>query len=160
MNPDVTVHTGQLDARGLRVAIVASRFNEAVVDRLVDGAVDQMIRHGAVASDIEVAWVAGAWELPIVARTYAASGSVDAIVAIGAVVRGSTPHFEYVAGAAANGCAAVQQEYGIPVAFGVLTTNTWDEAVERAGGKLGNKGGEAAMTAVETANLIKDIAAR
>ena len=160
MNSDVTVHTGQLDADGLRIAVVASRFNEAVVDRLVDGAVDTLLRHGASIDDVSVSWVPGAWELPVVARAHAASGTVDAVVALGAVVRGSTPHFDYVAGEAASGCAAVQREFGIPVAFGVLTTDTWDQAVERAGGKLGNKGGEAALTAVETANLIKDIAGR
>ncbi len=160
MNPDVTVHTGQLDARGLRVAIVASRFNDAVVDRLVDGAVDTLVRHGALPADVQVAWVPGAWELPVVVRAFAASGTVDAVVALGAVVRGSTPHFDYVAGAAATGCAAAQQEHGVPVAFGVLTTDTWEQAVERSGGKLGNKGGEAALTAIETANLLKDIAGR
>ena len=160
MNPDVTVHTGQLDADGLRIAVVASRFNEAVVDRLVDGAVDTLLRHGASIDDVSVSWVPGAWELPVVARAHAASCTVDAVVALGAVVRGSTPHFDYVAGEAASGCAAVQREFGIPVAFGVLTTDTWDQAVERAGGKLGNKGGEAALTAVETANLLKDLAGR
>ena len=160
MNPDVSVHTGQLDARGLRVAVVASRFNEIVVDRLVDGAVETLLRHGAQPQDITVAWVPGAWELPVVAGAYAAAGTVDAIVAIGAVVRGSTPHFDYVAGQAASGCAAVQQEHGVPVAFGVLTTDDWDQAVQRSGGKLGNKGGEAALAAVETANLLKDIAGR
>ncbi len=160
MKPDVTVHTGQLDARGLRVAVVASRFNEVVVEKLVDGAVDTLLRHGALEDDVTVAWVPGAWELPVVARAYAASGTVDAIVALGAVVRGSTPHFDYVAGEAASGCAAVQREHGLPVAFGVLTTDTWDQAVARAGGKLGNKGGEAALAAVETANLLKDVAGR
>ena len=159
-HPDVPVHTGQLEARGLRIAVVASRFNEAVVDRLVDGAVDTLLRHGCLAGDLSVSWVPGAWELPVVARTLASSGAVDAIVALGAVVRGSTPHFDYVAGEAASGCAAVQREFGVPVAFGVLTTDTWDQAVERAGGKLGNKGAEAALTAVETANLLKDLSGR
>lgn len=160
MKRDVTVHTGQLDASGLRVAVLASRFNEVVVEKLVDGAVDTLLRHGALVDDVTVAWVPGAWELPVVARAYASSGSVDAIVALGAVVRGSTPHFDYVAGEAASGCAAVQREHGLPVAFGVLTTDTWEQAVERAGGKLGNKGGEAALAAVETANLLKDVAGR
>ena len=118
MNTDVPVHTGQLDASGLRVAIVASRFNEAVVDRLVDGAIDTLLRHGCLAGDMKVAWVPGAWELPVVTRALASSGTVDAIVALGAVVRGSTPHFDYVAGEAASGCSAVQREHGIPVAFG------------------------------------------
>lgn len=154
---DVTVHSGRLDARGLRVAVVASRFNDAVVDRLVSGAVDALVRHGALAADIQVVWVPGAWELPVAARALATGGDVDAIVALGAVVRGATPHFDYVAGEAASGCAAVQRDTGLPVAFGVLTTDTWDQAVERAGGKLGNKGAEAALTAVEVANLLKDL---
>ena len=160
MNADVEVHTGQLSADGLRVAVVASRFNEAVVERLVDGAVDALLRHGCDAGDVSVSWVPGAWELPVVARALASSGTVDAIVALGAVVRGQTPHFDYVAGEAASGCAAVQREFGVPVAFGVLTTDDWDQAVARAGGKLGNKGGEAALSAVETANLLKDLSGR
>lgn len=160
MNTDVTVHTGQLDAGGLRIAVVASRFNEAVVERLVDGAVDTLVRHGADPADVSVSWVPGAWELPVVARAHAAAGTVDAIVALGAVVRGQTPHFDYVAGEAASGCAAVQQEFGVPVAFGVLTTDDWDQAQARAGGKFGNKGAEAALSAVETANLLKDLAGR
>ena len=151
MNPDVNVHTGQLDADGLRIAVVASRFNEAVVDRLVDGAKPE---------DVSVSWVPGAWELPVVARAHAAAGTVDAVVALGAVVRGQTPHFDYVAGEAAKGCAAVQNEFGIPIAFGVLTTDDWDQAQARAGGKFGNKGAEAALSAVETANLLKDLAGR
>lgn len=160
MNADVEVHTGRLDADGLRVGVVASRFNEAVVDRLVDGAVDALVRHGCQPSDVSVSWVPGAWELPVVARALATAGTVDAIVALGAVVRGQTPHFDYVAGEAASGCAAVQREFGLPVAFGVLTTDDWDQAVARAGGKFGNKGAEAALSAVETANLLKDLAGR
>lgn len=157
MNPEVTVHKGRLDASGLRVGIIASRFNEAVVERLVNGAVDAVIRHGALPSDIHVVWTPGAWELPVVARRLAESGRFDALVALGAVVRGATPHFDYVAGEAARGCAAVGHEHGLPVAFGVLTTDTWDQAVERAGGKLGNKGADAALAAVETANLLKEL---
>ena len=158
--PDVDVHTGHLDAGGLRIAVVASRFNDAVVDRLVDGAVDALVRHGADPADVSVSWVPGAWELPVAARAHAAAGTVDAVVALGAVVRGQTPHFDYVAGEAAAGCGAVQREFGIPVAFGVLTTDDWDQAVARAGGKFGNKGAEAALSAVETANLLKDLAGR
>jgi 6,7-dimethyl-8-ribityllumazine synthase len=140
VNADVTVTTGQLGAEGLRIAVVASRFNEAVVERLVDGAVDALLRHGCDAADVSVAWVPGAWELPVVARALASSGTVDAI--------------------AASGCAAVQREFGVPVAFGVLTTDDWDQAVARAGGKYGNKGAEAALSAVETANLLKDSSGR
>lgn len=157
---DVAVHTGALDAAGLRVAVVASRFNEVVVKELVGGAVDALLRHGAAADDVSVAWVPGAWELPVAARALAAAGTVDAVVALGAVVRGSTPHFDYVAGEAAAGCAAVQSTHGLPVAFGVLTTDTWEQAVARAGGKLGNKGAEAALAAVETANLVRDLTGR
>ncbi len=156
MDQHVT-HTGRIDASGLRIGIVAARFNEAVVERLVSGAVDTLVRHGAIPGDVHVAWVPGAFELPVVLRRMAESGRYDALVTLGAVVRGSTPHFDYVAGEAASGCAAVARETGLPVAFGVLTTDTWDQAVERAGGKLGNKGAEAALTAVETANLLKDL---
>jgi 6,7-dimethyl-8-ribityllumazine synthase len=157
VNPDIHIHTGRIDAAGLRVGIVASRFNEAVVERLVNGAVDALVRHGALPSDVHVAWVPGAWELPIASRRMAESGRFDALVALGAVVRGATPHFDYVAGEAARGCAAVGREHGLPLAFGVLTTDTWEQAVERAGGKLGNKGAEAALSAVETANLLKEL---
>lgn len=153
----VRTTTGRIDASGLRIGIVAARFNEAVVDRLVSGAVDSLLRHGAVAGDVHVVWVPGAFEVPVVLRRMAESGEVDALVALGAVVRGSTPHFDYVAGESASGAAAVARDTGVPVAFGVLTTDTWEQAVERAGGKLGNKGAEAALSAVETANLLKDL---
>ena len=154
---EVRTSTGRIDASGLRVGIVAARFNEAVVDRLVSGAVDMLVRHGALPADVHVAWVPGAFEVPVVLRRLAGTGDVDALVALGAVVRGSTPHFDYVAGEAARGAAAVSRETGVPVAFGVLTTDTWEQAVERAGGKLGNKGAEAAVSAIETANLLKDL---
>ncbi|MFA9429116.1 6,7-dimethyl-8-ribityllumazine synthase [Egicoccus sp. AB-alg2] len=151
------VVTGALDAGGLRVGIVAARFNEAVVERLVDGAVGALVRHGAKPSDVTVAWVPGAFEVPVVLRHMAASGGYDALVALGCVVRGATPHFDYVAGEAASGVSAVSREHGIPIAFGVLTTDTWEQAVERAGGKLGNKGAEAAITAVETAQVLRQL---
>lgn len=152
-----TVVNGHLDATGLRVGIAASRFNEVVVDRLVAGAVGALTRHGADPADITVVWVPGAWELPLTLDKLAAGGSVDALIALGCVVRGATPHFDYVAGQAASGCAEVGQRHGLPVAFGVLTTDTWDQAVERAGGKLGNKGAEAASTAVEMARVLKQL---
>jgi 6,7-dimethyl-8-ribityllumazine synthase len=154
---DVRVHTGTLDAAGLRVGIVAARFNEAVVGPLVDGAVDALLRHKALPADIQVAWVPGAFELPVVLERLAASGEVDALVALGCVVRGATPHFDYVAGECASGAAAVSRAHGLPVAFGVLTTDTWDQAVERSGGKLGNKGAESALAAVETARLLQNL---
>lgn len=151
------VHTGRLDATGLTVAVVAARFNEAVVERLVSGAVDALVRHGADPGDLTVAWVPGAFEVPVVARKLATSGRYDALVAIGCVVRGATPHFEHVAGPATNGLAAVTADTGVPIGFGILTTDTWEQAVERAGGKLGNKGAEAAITAVETARLLAEL---
>lgn len=154
---DINTTTGRLDATGLRIGIVAGRFNEAVVERLVAGAVDTLLRHGAVAADVQVAWVPGAFEIPVALRRMAESGRFDGLVALGAVVRGATPHFDYVAGESARGAAAIARETGIPVAFGVLTTDTWEQAVERAGGKLGNKGAEAALSAVETANLLKEL---
>lgn len=157
MTDQVTHHTGQLDARGLRVGVVAARFNEAVVERLVSGAVDTLLRHGALPGDVHVAWVPGAFEIPVVLQRMAASGDYDALVALGCVVRGATPHFDYVAGEAASGAAAVARASGVPVAFGVLTTDSWDQAVERAGGKLGNKGAEAALAAVETAKLLSGL---
>jgi 6,7-dimethyl-8-ribityllumazine synthase len=154
---EVNVHTGRLDASGLRIGIVAARFNQTVVGKLVEGAVDAAIRHGALPADLHVAWVPGAFEIPVVLRKMADSGRFDALVALGAVVRGSTPHFDYVAGEAAKGAASVGREHGIPVAFGVLTTDTWEQAVERSGGKLGNKGADAVLSAIETANLLKEL---
>jgi len=154
---DIPVHHGGPDASGLRVAVVAARFNEAIVERLVDGATGALLRHGAAPTDVQVAWVPGAFELPVVLGHLAARGEVDALVALGCVVRGETPHFDYVAGKAASGSEAVAREHGIPVAFGVLTVDTWDQAVQRAGGKLGNKGAEAALAAVETANLLRSL---
>ena len=154
---DIHIHQGGLDASGLRVTVVAARFNEAVVERLVDGATGALLRHGAASADVQVAWVPGAFELPVVLRKLASGGEVDALVALGCVVRGETPHFDYVAGQSASGAEAIAREYGIPVAFGVLTVDTWDQAVQRAGGKLGNKGAEAALAAVETANLLRSL---
>jgi 6,7-dimethyl-8-ribityllumazine synthase len=156
-HPGVTVHTGSLDASGLKVAVVAARFNDAVVERLVEGAVDELVRHGAAEQDVEVVWVPGSFELPVVLGKLAASGRYDALVALGCIVRGATPHFDHVAGQCAAGTAAVARESGVPVAFGVLTTETWEQAVERSGGKLGNKGGEAALSAVETARVLASL---
>lgn len=154
---DIEVHSGGLDAAGLRVTIVAARFNDAIVERLVDGATDALLRHGAAPGDLRVVWVPGSFELPVVLGRIAAGGEVDALVALGCVVRGDTPHFDYVAAEAASGTGAVARQHGVPVALGVLTVDTWDQAVQRAGGKLGNKGAEAALAAVETANLLRDL---
>jgi 6,7-dimethyl-8-ribityllumazine synthase len=142
-----------LDARGIKFAVVCARFNGFVTDRLLEGALDALRRAGA--SDVEVVHVPGAWELPMAAKTLAEHQKPDAIIALGAVIRGDTPHFDYVAGQAASGLMAVQLETGIPVAFGVLTTNTIEQATDRAGGKDGNKGYDAAITAIEMAERIR-----
>ena len=152
---------GNLDARGLRVAIVVARFNGFITSRLLEGALDALKRHGADVSAIPVVYVPGAWELPLAVKALSSGAptNYDAIIALGAVIRGDTPHFEYVAGHAASGLAQVQSESGIPVAFGVLTTNTVEQAVDRAGAKSGNKGFDAAVTAIEMSNLLKQIRA-
>jgi 6,7-dimethyl-8-ribityllumazine synthase len=146
---------GNLDARGLKFALVVSRFNSFITDRLLAGAQDALKRSGAVAEDVVVVKVPGSWELPLAAKALAGQKRFDAIIALGAVIRGETPHFDHVAGQAASGLAAVQLETGIPVAFGVLTTNTVEQAIDRAGGKSGNKGFDAAMTAIEMADLMR-----
>jgi len=154
---DIRHLEGTLDAAGLRIAIVAARFNETIVRQLVDGATGALLRHGARAEDLSVVWVPGAWELPVVLDRLAASGEVDALVALGCVVRGETTHFDYVAGEGSNGTAAVARTHGIAIGNAVLTTEDWDQAVARAGGKLGNKGAEAALAAVETATLLRSL---
>lgn len=147
---------GSLDGAGLRIALVAARFNQAVVRSLVDGAADCLRRHGVGDDDVELAWVPGCFEIPVVAQRLASSGRFDAIVALGAVVRGQTAHFDYVAGQAAD-VGRIAASSGVPIAFGVLTTETFEQAVDRAGGKLGNKGWEAALAAIETARLLADL---
>ena len=139
--------------KGARFGIVASRFNHFIVDRLVEGAIDALVRHGAQAQNVTVVRVPGAWELPLVARRLAGSEKLDAVIALGAVIRGATPHFDYVAGEAAGGLSAAAQASTVPVVFGVLTTDTIEQAVERAGTKAGNKGWDAAVTAVEMVSL-------
>lgn len=146
-------YEGSFDGRDLRVAIVASRFNETISTRLVHGAVDCLARHGAMEDRISITWVPGAFELPSAATRLAASGEVDAIICVGVVIRGETPHFDYIASGAATGVAEVAASSGIPVIFGVLTTDTTEQAEARAGGKMGNKGFEAALAAIEMANL-------
>lgn len=139
--------------RGRRVVVLVSRFNEAITQRLLDGAVDALLRYGAVVDDIDVVWVPGAWELPLAARRALTSDRYAAAVALGAVIRGETPHFDYVAGEAARGLAAVGAEFELPVAFGVLTCDTLEQAEARAGGPHGNKGWDAALAALEMADL-------
>jgi len=142
-------------ARDIRVAIVAARFNDFVVAKLVDGAVDALIRHGASEKNLELVRVPGAFDMPLVVRRLAQSKRYDAIVALGAVIKGETAHFDYVAGECASGVARAALETGVPVGFGVLTCETFDQAIDRAGGKAGNKGAEAALAALEMANLLK-----
>jgi 6,7-dimethyl-8-ribityllumazine synthase len=141
--------------KGARFALVASRFNRFIVDRLVEGALDALARHGSTSESVLVVRVPGAWEIPIVARRLAASKKVDAVIALGAVVRGSTPHFDYVAGEASKGIASAAHESTVPVVFGVLTTDTIEQAVERAGAKQGNKGWDAAVSAIEMVSLAR-----
>jgi len=148
---------GHLDAGGLRFGLVVSRFNSFICDRLVEGAVDALVRHGADAASIDIAKVPGAFELPLAAQRLAQSGRYDALICLGAVIRGSTPHFDYVAAEVSKGLASVGLASGLPVAFGVLTTDTIEQAIERAGTKAGNKGFEAAVTAIEMANFLKKL---
>lgn len=146
---------GKLSARDLRFGIVAARFNDFIVDRLIGGAVDTLVRHGAAEADLTLIRVPGAWELPLAAKRMAASRRYDAIVALGAVIRGATPHFDYVAGECAKGIFQASFTHDLPVAFGVLTTDTIEQAIERAGTKAGNKGAEAAVSAIEMADLLR-----
>jgi 6,7-dimethyl-8-ribityllumazine synthase len=145
---------GDLSARDLRIGVVATRFNDFIVDSLVRGAVDMLLRHGAAEKDISLVRVPGAWEMPWAVKKMAASRRYDAIIALGAVIRGATPHFDYVAGECAKGVAQAGLAADVPVAFGVLTTDTIEQALERAGTKAGNKGADAALAAIEMARLM------
>ncbi|WP_028322314.1 6,7-dimethyl-8-ribityllumazine synthase [Desulfatiglans anilini] len=146
---------GRLSAEGLRVAIVVSRFNDFICARLVDGALDALRRHGASEEDLSVVKVPGAFEIPLMAKRLAQSGKYDTVVCVGAVIRGATPHFDYVAAEVSKGIAHVSLETGVPIAFGVLTTDSIEQAIERAGSKAGNKGFEAAMAAIEMVDVIR-----
>ena len=148
---------GNLIAEGMKIGIVASRFNEIITNKLLGGAIDSFVRHGGNENDITVAWVPGAFEIPLIAKKMAASKKYDAVVCLGAVIRGATPHFDMVANETTKGIAAVGLQSEVPVVFGVLTTDNIEQAVERAGSKAGNKGFEAATTAIEMHNLIKKI---
>lgn len=148
---------GTLEARARRFAIVAARFNDLVVSKLVEGARDCLRTHGIVEADVDVAWVPGAFEIPLVAGRMAQTGRYDAVICLGAVVRGETPHFEYVAAECARGVQAAALVSGIPVSFGVLTTDTLAQALDRAGGKHGNKGWDAAMAAMETSSVLEQL---
>jgi 6,7-dimethyl-8-ribityllumazine synthase len=146
---------GELLVRDLRFGVVMARFNEFVVDSLLKGALDALRRHGASDKQIEIVRVPGAFDVPVVARKLALSRRYEALIALGAVIRGQTPHFDYVAGECASGLARIALESGVPIAFGVLTTDTMEQAVDRAGGKAGNKGADAALAALEMANLLR-----
>jgi 6,7-dimethyl-8-ribityllumazine synthase len=148
----------QINAQGIRLAVVASRFNSLIVERLIAGAIDSYLRHGGLEDDLTVIKVPGAFELPLAVKVAAKTGLYDALVALGAVIRGSTPHFEYVAAEVSKGLAQVQLETLIPVSFGVLTCDSAEQAIDRAGVKSGNKGFDAVVSAVETARLLKLIA--
>jgi 6,7-dimethyl-8-ribityllumazine synthase len=148
---------GKLSASGLRFCIVASRFNSFITERLIAGALDALKRSDGSEDDIELVRIPGAWEFPVTVRAIAAQKRHHAIICLGAVIRGDTPHFDYVAGEAAGGLARIASETGVPVAFGVLTTNTVEQAVDRSGAKSGNKGFDAAMTAIEMADLLRQL---
>lgn len=148
---------GYFDGVDLRLAIVVSRFNIFITQKLLEGALDVLKRHRVREEEISIAWVPGAFEIPLVAKKLALTGKFDAIICLGAIIRGATPHFEYVASETSKGIAQVMLETGVPVIFGILTTDTIEQAIERAGTKAGNKGAEAAFTALEVVNLIKKI---
>ncbi len=148
---------GQMNAQGLKFALVATRFNDFIVDRLVGGAVDYLTRHGCDAGDITLIRIPGAFELPIVCQKAARSGKYDGVVALGAVIRGSTPHFDFVAGEATKGLAHIGLESGVPIGFGLLTTDTLEQAIERAGSKAGNKGVEASAAVLETVRVLQNL---
>jgi 6,7-dimethyl-8-ribityllumazine synthase len=150
-------YEGQLVADGLKFGIVASRFNEFITNKLLEGSIDALKRHAVADSDIAIAWVPGAFEIPMVAKKMAESGKYDAVICVGAVIRGSTPHFDYVAAEVSKGIAQVGMKTGVPVIFGVITTDNIEQAIERAGTKAGNKGFEAAESAIEMANLLKSM---
>jgi 6,7-dimethyl-8-ribityllumazine synthase len=148
---------GGLQAKGLKFAVVVSRFNDFITSRLLEGAVDALIRHGAKDDDIDVVKVPGSFEIPLAAKKIAAKGNYNAVICLGTVIRGATPHFDYVAAEVSKGIAAASMETGIPIAFGVITTDTIEQAVERAGTKAGNKGWDSALTAIEMAQIMKQI---
>ncbi len=148
---------GMLVGKGLKFGLVVSRFNEFITQKLLDGAQDALLRHGVAQADIDVAWVPGSFEIPLIAKKLAQTKRYDAVICLGAVVRGGTPHFEYIAAEVTKGIAKIGLDTGLPVIYGVITTDTLEQAIERAGTKAGNKGFEAAVSAIEMANLTKSI---
>lgn len=151
------LYEGALLGRGLKFGVVASRFNEFMTKKLVDGAQDALLRHGVNEGDIDIAWVPGSFEIPLIAKKMADSKRYNAIICLGTIIRGGTPHFEYIAAEVSKGIARISQDSGIPVAFGVITADTLEQAIERAGTKQGNKGFDAAVDAIEMANLVKNM---
>jgi 6,7-dimethyl-8-ribityllumazine synthase len=152
-----SVIQGELTAKGLHIGIVVSRFNDFITKSLLDGALDTLQRHGADESSITIAWVPGSFEIPVAAKRMAQTGRFDAIVALGCVIRGATTHYDHIASSVASGLQSVSLEFSLPVAFGVLTVESIEQGIERAGSKAGNKGAEAALAAVEMANLLKQL---
>jgi 6,7-dimethyl-8-ribityllumazine synthase len=153
----VKLYEGRLVARDYRFGIVVARYNEFISGKLLSGCLDALKRHDALEENLEIAWVPGAFELPLLAQKMAATGRFDAVVCLGAIIRGATPHFEYVTGEAAKGIAKVSLDSGVPVIFGLVTSDTLEQAIERAGTKAGNKGWDAAVSAIEMADLLKNI---
>lgn len=151
------IYEGELQAKGLKFGIVMSRFNDFITSKLLDGAMDALLRHGAKEDDIDVVKVPGSFEIPMVAKKMALKGSCNAIICLGTVIRGATPHFEYIAAEVSKGIASASMETGMPIAFGIITCDTIEQAVERAGTKSGNKGWDAAITAIEMAQLLKKL---
>lgn len=154
---DIKTIQGDFSTKKMRFALVAARFNSFIVEQLIKGAVDALQRHGVANNDMEIIYVPGAFELPLACQRVARQGGYDAVIALGAVIRGGTPHFDYVAGSCTRGLADVAMQTGVPVSFGVLTVDNIEQAIERAGTKAGNKGGDAAMTAIEMVNLLRNI---
>jgi 6,7-dimethyl-8-ribityllumazine synthase len=157
MEDIMKTYEGGLQAKGLKFAVIVSRFNEFITNRLLDGALDSLLRHGAAEQDIDIIKVPGSFEIPLIAKKIASKKSHDAIICLGTIIRGSTPHFEYVASETAKGIAEVSLELEVPVAFGIITADTIEQAIERAGTKSGNKGWNAALVAIEMAQLLKKL---
>jgi 6,7-dimethyl-8-ribityllumazine synthase len=155
----VNVITGKLDARGMRFAIVVGRFNDFVAQRLLEGSIDALVRHGASADDVTVIWVPGSFEIPLAAQELADPTRFDAVICLGVVIRGETPHFDFVAGEASRGVSTIGLRARIPTAFGLVTTETLEQAIDRAGGKQGNKGADAALAAIEMVSLLRTLRA-
>lgn len=151
------IFEGELQAKGLKFGIIVSRFNDFITTKLLDGAVDALIRHGAEEEDIEIVKVPGSFEIPLIAKRLASKGKYNALICLGTIIRGATPHFDYVASEVSKGIAAVSLETSTPIAFGVITSDTIEQAIERAGSKAGNKGWDAALTAIEMAQVLKKI---